>query len=161
MEEAHGGQGVSLFSDPHHIRADLRLAAAILAMGVVPDETVAKCLKGGWEFAEKGMEQQDADVGSRIYARAMTVNLAAAKLVADRLKAQAPGSTTNFYGPVQFNLGEAVKKAMGEPEYLEYLERRALEEDGNAGAVCANGQQVPVENGQASNGHLPGTNGQH
>lgn len=54
---------------------------------------------------------------------------------------------------------ETIRKALKEPRYLEYLEQRAMEEDRDPSAVCEHGQQGPVENGKASNGHQPGTNG--
>lgn len=49
--------------------------------------------------------------------------------------------------------------ALAEPEYLDFLRSRALEADSKPSPVCENGERGPMENGQALNGHRPGTNG--
>lgn len=68
-------------------------------------------------------------------------------------------------GPTKVNvnvavgIGVGVQELLKEREYIDYLRSRAVEEDCNAGAVCANGDGRAVENGQAPQDYRPSTNG--
>lgn len=67
-----------------------------------------------------------------------------------------PSHQTN----IQVNVN-TVQSALTEPAYLEYLRSRALENDSDPSPVRANGKPGAVENGPASGGYRPGTNGRH
>lgn len=76
-------------------------------------------------------------------------------------KREKQGDTFNFYQQNNHHGGAVVSVALTNPAYLEFLRTTALGEDSVTGSVCQNGEQRPVENGQALNGHRPGTNGSH
>lgn len=70
-----GGQGEVVF-DPHHTRADARMAARILSLDVISEEQAAQLLRGAAKLAANAVNQNRP----RDYAAAMKVILAAAKL---------------------------------------------------------------------------------
>ena len=70
-----GGQGEVVF-DPHHARAEARMAARILSLGVISEEQAAQLLRGAARLAANAVNQSRP----RDYAAAMKVILAAAKL---------------------------------------------------------------------------------
>jgi mannose/fructose/N-acetylgalactosamine-specific phosphotransferase system component IIC len=73
---------VSILGDPNHNRADARMAARIISLGVVPEEKVAAVLGQAFVLAARAAK----DNKSREYAAAMSVPLATAKLVLEREK---------------------------------------------------------------------------
>ncbi len=78
-----GGQG-ELLCDPHHRRADARMAARLLSLGVMSDEQAAALLRGAAKLAANAA----TNGRSRDYAAAMKVLLAAAKLELEHAKPQ-------------------------------------------------------------------------
>lgn len=136
---------------------------------------VRQAISGGWnvkpDVKERIVKQlarvvDESDDDGNIIAASRTLIMADAADLKKELAAESAemsnGSTTNnFNGPVQVNVVAPVQEAMKQPEYLEYLETRALAEDSDPGVVRTNGKRGPVENGQALNGHQPGTNGKH
>lgn len=81
--ETLGGQGAKLnvMADDHHRRADARMAAKIISLGVVSVEVAEYCLRGAFTLAVNALKEGDC----RNYVAAMQVPLAAARVESDRI----------------------------------------------------------------------------
>ena len=147
--ENTGGAG-GMCTDFRSLRSDSRLAARMLSLGVVSEETAAKLIRRGFAMAAKSRVPRN-------YKAAMSVPLAMVALEQkERLGLPDTGGQT-----VNVNVGVAVEtvrqELVNDAKYLEYLRQSADISD--ASPVCENGEPGALENGQSSNGAGPGHNG--
>jgi hypothetical protein len=150
-EKSQGGGGV-LFTRGDNLRADARMAAQMIALGVISLERAQQLLKQGFILASKSAKKGDA----RGYAACMKIAIEVAKMEqAERHKLldkrvpdlhQHGGTITHQH---------AMRELTQHPDYVGYLRHRTVNADCDPRAICqirepGNGQAL--ENGSAHGG---------
>ncbi len=126
-----------LLCDPHHQRADARMAARLLSLGVMSDEQAAALLRGAAKLAANAA----ANGRSRDYAAAMKVLLTAGKLELEHAKLQliADAQPPSSPPPSTLTLQERTDRLVA---FIDAeLERRAALGDEEAGEMLSRQEQ--------------------
>jgi hypothetical protein len=155
--EPEGAWGETIFNRRSRWRGDARLAARILSLGVVPEETVKKLLRLSFSMAAECAEAKDV----RGYSACMAIPLAVAKLEQTEMDAEdrhqgIPTPPADSVVNVQ-----VVNQVLSAPGYIEYVHKRMLADNGHA---SGNGHAVQpgiVEAGKAPTANRPDRNGGH
>lgn len=90
----------SILGDPHHNRADARMAARLISLGVVSEEKARAVLGGAFTLAAQAIKDKKA----RDYSAAMAVPIAAAKLEMERERLDMDASNPTPAAQVNVNV---------------------------------------------------------
>lgn len=144
----------TVLADPHHTRADARMAARLISLGVVPDSVAEEFLKRAFKLsflaADKTDDEGHPDPDIRGFAAVARIPIEVAKLERSLYPTQHDHRHTH-------DMSAAAELARQElqSELTHERNQRALEEDMQPGPIRQNGQHGPLENGSSSNGGGP------
>jgi hypothetical protein len=142
------GGGGALFAREDNLRSDARLAARMIANGVVTLDRAEELLRDGMNLAGDCAQAKDP----RGYSACMKIAIEVAKLAqAERHKFLDKTIPDQHQHSMT---GASVSELLTEPEYIEFL--RGRESYSLPSPVCTNGHQgngKPLGDGPSRNGH--------
>lgn len=151
------GASGALFSREYNFRSDSRMAARIISLGVVSEEVATECLRAGFMLAAHAATNRDI----RGYSAAMSIVLKASELELVAMEKGSPGMVINNNVQTNVTVEEVIKGIQDDPDYLDYLRFKAIEDDSKSGTireVCESGE---VEDVPPPRPDRSGNNGHH
>lgn len=144
----------------HAGKGNMRLIQRAIKNGwPIPDELRQKVMSQMEKIVDGGESERDRIGAAKVILAADMVNVKREDMGRQGAKDPPAGVNVLIQNNVTGGSVSVVQEGLKEPDYLEYLERRALEEDRHASPVCEDVQPGPLANGHAPAQNQPGLNG--
>lgn len=175
---------MNALSDPHHLKADAAMVRRAIREDWPLTPEIRRMIVSQMALvAGRSGDERNRIAAAKVLVAADSVNVRREALdQADEHHAE--GETVNHQVTGGIVIADLRREVLADADYLEFLRRQDEstiisqsggsdngsdnlepggdhQTNGHAGAVCANGEPGPVENGKALNDPRPGTNGYH